>query len=213
MFLDRYDAGKQLANKLLKYKGKKTVVYAIPRGGALTALEVARALEAPLDVVIARKIGHPFNKELAVCAITEDGKRTCDEVGVCCVDSSWLESETTLQLQEIKRQRQVFQGTAKLMSAKGKTAILVDDGIATGLTIKAAVLAIQKQKPEKIIIAVPVAPRSVIEELMQQVDEVVVLRDEPDFKGDVSSCYIHFPEVIDAEVQLVLKHLKTKYNQ
>lgn len=212
MFLDRYEAGKQLAQKLLTYTGKNTIVYAIPRGGVLTAREVVRALKAPLELVVTRKIGHPLSEEVAVCAITEDGERTCDEVGICCVESSWLESETAAQLKEVKRQRRVFQGTEAPLSAKGKIAIVVDDGAATGLTMKAAVRTIQSQSPAKIIVALPVAPESVVQDLLQQVDEVVVLLDEPSFKGSVSAYYTHFPEVFDTDVQLIVQHLKEKYN-
>lgn len=200
MFYDRYTAGKDLAKKLTKWKGESAVVYAIPRGGVLTAFEVAKSLEAPLELVITRKIPHPLNREVGICAITEEGERICDDRGVYGIDAEWIDFETTVQKNEIKRRRAAYGMEHAVISAEGKTAIIVDDGIATGLTMRAAIKAIQKQKPERIIVAVPVAPQTVVEQIEQLVDVVVVLKNESDFKGSVGAYYENFPEVFDREV-------------
>ena len=205
MFFDRYDAGKQLAQKLISYKSSDTVVYALPRGGVLVGYEIAKSLKAPLDVVINRKIGHPLNKECAICAITEEGEMVYDELGLCGIDDDWINIEATAQQKEARRRRFVYKDNQPSISAEGKTAILVDDGIATGLTMKAAIKTIEKQKPTKIIVAVPVAPHEVINKLNKIVDETVVLLEEKSFQGAVGAYYRYFPEVFDKEVQVCLK--------
>lgn len=212
MFFDRYDAGKQLACKLLKYKDTDAVVYALPRGGVLTGMEVAKVLQVPLELVIACKIGHPMNRECAVCAVTEDGERICDEIGVCCVDKSWIESESSTQQAEAKRRRIMYKGNSPAISAEGKIAILVDDGIATGLTMKVAIQSIQKQKPAKIIIAAPVASHDVIVDLGWLVDEVAVIKDEDSFRQAVGAYYKHFSEVSDTEVKAALGFVSSVTN-
>lgn len=205
MFFDRYDAGKQLAQKLEQYRGENTVIYALPRGGVLTGLEITKVLAAPLDIVITRKIGHPLNSEYAICAITEGGHRICTELGLCGVDVDWLEAESSAQQREAQRRRLAYKTEYSSILAKGKVAILVDDGIATGLTMKAAIHQIKKQKPKKIIVAVPVAPHDVVLELEQIVDEVIVINDVTKNLGAISEYYTHFPEVFDKEVTLCLQ--------
>ncbi len=205
MFFDRYDAGKQLASKLQTYKDTDSIVLALPRGGVLVGYEIATALHLPLDVVITRKIGHPFNKEVAICAVTEDGRRVCDDWGLYGLDDdSWLEHETAIAMEEAVRRRKVF-GVQTSLSLKDKTVIITDDGIATGLTMKAALLTICSQKPKKIVLAVPVAPHDVLKELSAEVDEVVVLDTGENYRGAVGAYYTHFPEVFDKEVITCLK--------
>lgn len=207
MFLDRYDAGKQIASKLQTYKDTNSVVLALPRGGVLVGYEIATALHLPLDVVITCKIGHPLNKEMAVCVVTEDGRRVCDDRGLCGLDDdSWLEHETVAATGEIVRRRNVF-GVRAPLSLKNKTVIVTDDGIATGLTMKAALLMIRSQKPKKIVLAVPVAPHDVLKEFSTEVDEVVVLDTGEDYRGAVGAYYTHFPEVFDEEVIACLKQV------
>jgi len=212
MFFDRDDAGKQLAQKLKGYTGTNAVVYAVPRGGVVTGREVSRALDVPMDIVVACRVIHPMNKECAVCAVTEDGERVCDEVGVCCLDDAWIDVESKIQQEEARRRRRVYRGSETPLSAEGRTAILVDDGVATGLSMKAVILAIQKQKPRKIVVATPVAPHRIVTELNQLVDEMVVLKDESHYKGTVSMYYKHFHAVSDKEVQAALGSVETMYN-
>lgn len=205
MFTDRYDAGRQLAAYLQEYKNEDAVVYGLPRGGVLVGLEIAKKINAQLDIVLTRKLGHPFNPDLALCAITEDGQRIYGESGLCGIGLDWIESESAIQQREIQRRRNVYKDQALDIRAAGKVAILVDDGIATGLTMKAAILAIKKQSPQKIVVAVPVAPRQVVLELEQLVDEVVVLDDAFPYRGSVGAYYAFFPKVYDKEVVVSIK--------
>ena len=153
---------------------------------------------------IAHEIGHPLNNEYAICAITESGERVCSEIGLCGVDESWIEFESKVQQKEVCRRLLEYKGNEASVSAGGKIAILVDDGISTGLTMKAAILAIKKQKPRKIIVAVPMATHDRVVEFGQLVDEVVVL---------IESYYIHFSEVSDKEAQVALHQIKTIHNE
>jgi len=205
MFFDRYDAGNQLATKLQSYKNTDTVVLALPRGGVLVGYEIATDLGLPLDIVITRKIGHPFNKEVAICAVTEDGCRVCGDCGLCGLDDdSWLRHETEVAITEAVRQRKVY-GAKTQLSITNKTVIVTDDGVATGLTMKAALLMVRAQKPKKIILAIPVCPRDVLAELTDLVDEVVILDKDKEFRGAVGLYYTHFAEVYDKEVVVCLK--------
>lgn len=213
MFTDRYDAGEQLALRLTKYRGRDTVVYALPRGGVLVGYEIAQKLKIPLDLVITRKIGHPADREFAICAITEDGERVCDESSLQGIDEEWLENASNTEKSEAERRRQIYKGGAASISAKGKLAIVVDDGIATGLTIRAAIKAIKKQQPKKLIVAIPVAPHEVVERLRTEVDAVVVVSEAINFLGAVGQYYANFPEVFDKEVQVCLRQAEQKYKE
>ena len=205
MFFDRYDAGNQLATKLQSYKNTDTVVLALPRGGVLVGYEIATDLGLPLDIVITRKIGHPFNKEVAICAVTEDGRRVSDDWGLCGLDDdSWLRHETEVAMTEAVRRRKMY-GAKTQLSITNKTVIVTDDGVATGLTMKAALLMVRAQKPKKIILAIPVCPRDVLAELTDLVDEVVILDKDKEFRGAVGLYYTHFAEVYDKEVVVCLK--------
>ena len=205
MFFDRYDAGNQLATKLQSYKNTDTVVLALPRGGVLVGYEIATDLGLPLDIIITRKIGHPFNKEVAICAVTEDGRRVCDDWGLCGLDDdSWLRHETEVAMTEAVRRRKMY-GAKTQLSITNKTVIVTDDGVATGLTMKAALLMVRAQKPKKIILAIPVCPRDVLAELTDLVDEVVILDKDKEFRGAVGLYYTHFAEVYDKEVVVCLK--------
>lgn len=205
MFFDRYDAGNQLATKLQSYKNTDTVVLALPRGGVLVGYEIATDLGLPLDIIITRKIGHPFNKEVAICAVTEDGRRVSDDWGLCGLDDdSWLRHETEVAMTEAVRRRKVY-GAKTQLSITNKTVIVTDDGVATGLTMKAALLMVRAQKPKKIILAIPVCPRDVLAELTDLVDEVVILDKDKEFRGAVGLYYTHFAEVYDKEVVVCLK--------
>ncbi len=202
-FKNRQEAGKELSKELYKYKGKDLVVYALPRGGVVLGFEIAKELNAPLDIVIARKIGHPLNPEYAVCAITETGDMFCDEKEKALLGQEWLEKEAEKQKQEAIRRRKAY--SEKHISAENKTAIIADDGIATGLTIKAAIKSLKKENPKKIIVAVPVAPHDIVEELKKDADEIIVLEDAEYYLGSVGAYYDDFPQVSDKEVVDLLK--------
>jgi predicted phosphoribosyltransferase len=204
LFSDRYDAGAHLAKKLQIFKDTDSIVLALPRGGVPVGHGIAVALRLPLDVVITHRIAHPYNTDVAICAITEDGKRVCDDYGLYGVDQSWIDHESVLAMEEASRRRKIFT-VRPSQSIRDKIVILVDDGIATGLTMKAALLGVRAQKPKKIILAVPVCPHLILKELKVQVEDVVVLNDEAHFRGAISAYYRFFPEIADTEIISCLK--------
>ena len=207
MFRDRMDAGEQLAQSILPHKGQDVAVFALPRGGVVLGVEVARALEAPLELIIVRKIGHPQSPEFAIGAVAEDGYVVTSSWEAALVDKWWLESEIHNQQAEAKRRRKFFTGGRERLSARGKVAIIVDDGLATGLTMSAAIHEIQAQQPRQIILAVPVASRDAIDKLRPLVDDIVVLH-VPDLGfGSVGSFYECFDQVSDGEVVELMESL------
>ena len=203
--VNRQEAGKLLAKELYDYKGTDAIVYALPRGGVVLGFEIARELNIPLDIIITRKIGHPNNPEYAVCAITEEGELVCNEFEKSLLDPDWLKREMEKEQKEALRRRKTYLGDRKHTAAHGKTAIIVDDGIATGLTIFAAIQSLKKEKPKKVIVAVPVAPHDMVVKLRREVDDVVVLEDTNNYLGAVGAYYKDFPQVSDQEVIELLK--------
>ncbi len=209
IFEDRRHAGRLLAETLVTMKIKDPVVLAIPRGGVVVAYEVAIRLRCPMDVIIPRKIGAPFQPELAVGAVTEDGTIYVnkDIVAAIGVSESYLEGEAQSQLREIKRRAQVYRKGALPAEVSGKTAILVDDGVATGATMKAAILSLKKYSPKKIIIAVPVGAKETIDEFRKQVDEIVCLH-VPESMYAIGEFYRNFEQTTDQEVVSFLELAK-----
>jgi len=185
-----------LAETLEKYR-RAAVVFALPRGGVETAAEVALGLDAPLGLIIARKIGHPSSPEYAVGAVTETGPAVWNEAERASLDDTWAKQAEAAERSEAKRRRELYLQGRKPVSAKGKTAIIVDDGIATGLTMQAAVQEVKKQNPKQIIVAVPVAPQDSIDTLMEDADEIIVLDNPADFRGAVAAHYENFPQLND----------------
>lgn len=211
LFFNRHQAGKLLAEKLKQYHNNKedVVVYALPRGGVVIAYEIAQALSAPLDLVITRKIGHPENPEYAICAVSESGELLCNEAERKLVGMEWIKHEAQRQIAEAKRRRQKYLGRESL-SAEDKIAIIVDDGVATGLTIKLAIKEIQKQNPAKIIVAVPVIPEDTAKELRSLVDELIALEIGKPFLGSIGQYYHDFTQVEDEEVVKLLNNTFTR---
>lgn len=203
MFESRDQAGEKLAKKLKSFTGKKAIVLAIPRGGVVVGAAVAKAFKVPLNALITRKIGAPGNPELAIGAVGPDKVRVVnwELVSQLQVENDYLTAATEEKCQEIKK-RQAEYGQKKL-EVKGKTVILVDDGIATGATTEAAILWLKTKKAGKIILAVPVAPPEVTKKLKVLVDKVVVL-ETPRFFGAVGQFYQDFPQVSDEEVKKLL---------
>lgn len=203
-FANRTEAGQLLAAALAPYRGDDVVIYALPRGGVVLGAEVARAMQAPLDLVIARKIGHPYNAEYAIGAVSEGGYEVFNEEERANVDPAWFrraEADTRAEAQ--RRRAQYLHGRAR-RSAAGKTAILIDDGIATGLTMFAAIAEMQAMQPRRLIVAVPVIPRETADKLAPLVDAVVALEIPTVFLGAVGAYYTDFPQVSDAEVIALL---------
>ncbi len=209
MFTNRREAGLQLAEKLKHYQSRKGVlVLALPRGGAVTGFEIARAIGAPLDVLIVRKIGFPFQEELAIGAVSETGavvlnQRIITEGGVT---KKYIEDEISAQKKEIDRRIKLYRGGKRLEFEKvvGKTIILVDDGIATGATMKAAIVTLKEEKIERLIVAIPVSPIETADELRAMADEFVCLYTPSDFMA-VGNYYRDFTQVTDEEVAEILK--------
>lgn len=201
-FKDRHDAGRQLAELLEKYKDKDVIVYALPRGGIVIAEEIAKFLHASLDLIFAHKIGHPYQEEYAIAAISEHGLivEASDELQF--VDKKWFEKEKERQVLEMKRRRALYLKNIPKKSAKDKIAIIVDDGIATGLTMQAGIKELKSNQPKKIIAAVPVSPKSTAQLLTSMVDEFVAIEIPPDgqFLGAVGAYYDEFYQVEDQEV-------------
>lgn len=212
IFKDRVDAGRQLAQKLTAYKNKKnTIVVALPRGGVVLGYEVAKELNLPLDIVVPRKIGHPHNPEYAIGAITESGEGIFNETEKELVDPQWLKSEIAKEKKEALRRLKTYRGDNLGFEIKNKIVILVDDGIATGLTMRAAIKSIKKKNPQKIIVAVPVTARDCLAKIKKQADEVIYL-DAPLFFGAVGAFYEVFGQTQDEEVVELMKRSSKKFD-
>jgi predicted phosphoribosyltransferase len=210
-FKDRRDAGRQLAARLLTilhldaHTGPTLrpdlKVLGIPRGGVLVAAQVAKALHAPLDVFITRKLGAPYNPELAIGAVTSDGTVFLDSALIqhLHIPQKLVDRERDEQLREIQRRIEIYRRNMPPLVLKDMTVILVDDGIATGATTFAALRALKNHQPSRVILAVPVAPRQVIPQLRRECDELVIL-DSPDPFVAVGYFYDDFAQVEDAQV-------------
>ncbi|WP_339627899.1 phosphoribosyltransferase family protein [uncultured Maribacter sp.] len=207
MFKNRIDAGRQLAEKLMKFKGENVVVLAIPRGGLPLGEIIAKALKVPLDVSLTKKIGHPFNKEYAIGAVSLEGIILMDEIEV---SKDYIEEETSRIRQKLKKRQDEYYKNRAPMNLEKKTVIVVDDGIATGNTILATADLIKKQKPNKIVVAVPVAPHSAIQKLKDSdnVDEVICLDTPNNFRA-VGQFYENFEQVPDVEAIKLLEDAYT----
>ncbi len=206
-FLDRREAGQLLAAKLATLKEQGAViVLGIPRGGVVVADQVARALDAPLDVFITRKIGAPFNHELALGAVASDGTVFLDQglIHQLHIPRILVEHERNKQLREIERRVARYRGNRPPLAVANKIVILVDDGIATGATTITALRALRKQNPQRMILAVPVAPRPSLPILRAECDELVVLASPEPFVA-VGLFYEDFGQVTDDEVVEILK--------
>lgn len=201
LFKDRIDAGKQLVKKLLKYRGKNTIVLAIPRGGVIVGNEIAKVINAKLDIVVPRKIGSPDDSEFAIGAVASDGSIALDETVVrnYSISEDYIKSKVKKELEEIKRRMTTYRGNKLFPKLRNKIVVLVDDGIATGNTIIVSVKFIKKQKPKKIVVAIPVAPSDFINKVSSMVDEVISLKPlEPYYA--ISMHYLSFEQTSDEEV-------------
>jgi putative phosphoribosyl transferase len=211
-FRDRTEAGKLLASKLSGYANRKDVlVLALPRGGVPVALEVAKELNAPLDIFVVRKLGVPGHEELAMGAIAPGGVCVLDSgiVQRSHVSTSHIETIIAKERAELERREKAYRGDAPTADVLGKTIILVDDGLATGSTMRAAVAAIKRGQPAKIVIAVPTAPPSSVNELRTEVDDVVAYITPRLFFG-VGEWYKKFNQVSDDEVRALLQESKRR---
>ncbi len=208
MFADRTDAGRRLAARLGHLSGQDPVVLALPRGGVPVAFEVARALHAPLDVLLVRKIGAPAHPELAAGAVVDGSEpvlvRNEEVIRGYDLDEAWLRAEVQRELVEIERRRRLYCGDRPPVPLRGRTVVLVDDGIATGTTVRAALRALARQGPRRRILAVPVAPPETLAELAREAEECLAL-EQPEWLGAVGQVYRDFTQTPDAEVVRLLE--------
>ncbi|MER9327883.1 phosphoribosyltransferase [Mesorhizobium sp. M0488] len=202
-FLDRREAGRRLANELAKTKWADPIVLALPRGGVPVAFEIAKALHAPLDILLVRKIGAPEHPEFGVGAVVDGNDPQLllndDALRMLGISSDYIEKEETRQLHEIERRRERYLGGRAAIPVEHRTAIVVDDGIATGSTAAVALKAVQKSGAARTVLAVPVAPPEVIHTLRAEADEVVCLSTPAQFQT-VGSYYVDFEQTSDEEV-------------
>lgn len=204
MFDDRKEAGEQLGRALVKYVGKDVLVLAIPRGGVEVGYEVARTLDADLSLVIVRKLPFPYNPEAGFGAIAEDGSTIIIEQATYGVPQDTLERVIEFQQEEIERRIQVLRNGQPLPDLKGQTVILVDDGIAMGSTMRAAIELCKHQEAGRIVVAVPVTGASAAREIGALVDEMVVLK-KPRYFRAVAQVYRTWHDVSDQEVLEIMK--------
>lgn len=206
IFKDRNDAGQKLAALLKSYKDQiNVIVLGLPRGGVIIAYEIAKELNAELDIIIARKISAPLSPELAIGAITSDGTLFIDEffVKTLHVSQQYIDNEIKKEAEEANRRLSLYRKNKAPLNLKNKIVILVDDGIATGATMMAAIKSIKVQNAKKIIVATPVAPAEVANKIKQNVDEFVCI-DMPEYFDAVGYFYLSFPQVKDSEVVEIL---------
>jgi putative phosphoribosyl transferase len=206
-FGDRSAAGRRLAKALSKYKGTNTVVLALPRGGVPVAAEVAEALNATLDLVLVRKIGVPAQPELAMGAVVDGTApivvRNDEVIELSGVTAREFDEACARELAEIERRRQLYIGRRARAEIAGQVVIVIDDGIATGATMRAALQAIRKRKPKELVLAVPVAPPDTVRQLRQEVDNLLCL-ETPEIFGAIGYFYRDFRQVSDREVVEIL---------
>ena len=212
-FENRVDAGRKLAKALSDYKRQQPVILALPRGGVLVAAEIAAAFNAPLDLVLVRKIGVPFQPELAMGAVVDGGTpiivRNDDVIETAQIDEATFEAVCQKELAEIERRRQRYLGDRERAEISAHIAIVVDDGIATGATTRAALRATRLRNPSKLVLAVPVAPTQSLADLRKEVDDIVCLEDHRIF-GAIGAYYADFTQVSDETVVEVLKRFSVK---
>jgi len=205
IFKDRYDAGRKLAERLAEYRGK-AIVLAIPRGGVPVGYEIAKRLDLPLDLIIPRKLPIPSEPEAGFGAIAPDGTIVLNEdmVRYLGLSAEEIKEIAEIVLDEVKRRVSEYRGDRPLPGLKGKTVIIVDDGLASGYTMIAAARAVKKGRPKKLVIAVPCSPRTSVERLEKEADKVICLAIQPYGSFAVASFYEKFPDLSDEEVKGLL---------
>jgi len=213
-FADRTEAGQKLAQALLQYKGQQVCVYALPRGGVPVAAEIADALGAPLDLLLVRKIGAPMHQELAIGAVVDGGApivvRNEEIIRMTGTSEEAFLKIEKRELAEIERRRKRFVQDRPPLNPEGRIAIVVDDGIATGATMRAALRATRMRKPKKLVLAVPVGAPDSIESLRPEVDEVVCLESPADL-GAIGYYYTDFHQLSDDDVVTTLKRFPAQH--
>lgn len=207
IFKDRQDAGIKLASRLMHYKDRRDViVLALPRGGVVTGYEIAKILHCPLDIIIIRKIGFPGQPELAIGAVSETGTVVLNEdiISMYRISDDYIKQQVSKEEEEISRRKSLYRQGKGIPSLEGKVILLVDDGIATGATMKAAVETLKKEKIERVVVAAPVAPLQTAQEFKRIADEFICLETPSDFLA-VGSYYRDFEQVSNEQVVEMLR--------
>jgi|DewCreStandDraft_2_1066082.scaffolds.fasta_scaffold00455_22 predicted phosphoribosyltransferase len=214
IFRDRAEAGQRLARHLEKYRGEPGFVLALPRGGVVVGAEVAGELHFPLDVIIVRKIGAPGNPEFGIGAVAETGDYEISEevVRELWIPRGYIDRAIQAEMEEIRRRARLYREGRPLPAVEGRTVILVDDGVATGHTIRVAAIALRRLNPKLVVIAVPVAPPEAIPRLQEVADDVVCLATPEPFLA-VGRFYDRFEQVSDAQVIEILKQFRVEQPQ
>jgi predicted phosphoribosyltransferase len=214
LFQDRLDAGRQLAQRLEHYKGQNVLVLGLPRGGVPVAYEVARALQAPLDIFLVRKLGVPGHEELAMGAIASGGVRVLNRSVITALNipKAMVEKVARGEQAELERREQAYRAGRPALQARGRTVILVDDGLATGASMQAAVAGLESHVPGAIVIAVPTAAPETCEAFQDRVDEIVCAFTPQPFHG-VGMWYENFEQTTDEEVQALLNEAARNFSR
>jgi putative phosphoribosyl transferase len=210
IYRDRTEAGKKLAEHLKDYANRQDVlVLALPRGGVPVAIEVANALHAPLDIFLVRKLGVPGQEELAMGAIATGGVRVLNEdvVGYLDIPGEVIDAVAADEERELERRQRLYRGNRPPPDVRARTVILVDDGLATGSTMRAAAAALRKQQPARIVVAVPVSAAETCDEFRMEVDEIICAATPEPFQG-VGLWYEDFSQTTDQEVRDLLENLR-----
>ncbi len=204
-FRDRHDAGRQLGAELATTRLTDPVILGLPRGGVPVAFQVARVLDAPLDVLVVRKLGHPEQPELGLGALGEGGVQVLNDalIGECGISTRRLQHVVQVERTELQRRSQRYRGEREAIPVAGRTAVLVDDGLATGSTARAAIEVARRRGAAEVVLAVPVAPDSTVAELRHIADQVICLQ-TPRWFGSVGSYYDDFEQTSDEEVARLL---------
>jgi putative phosphoribosyl transferase len=208
-FRDREDAGRRLAERLAGYRGESPIVFALPRGGVPVGYEIAHALEAPLDIFISRKLGAPGREEFGIGAVAQGGVRVLNERAVEALEipEEYIERVAKEEAEEIERRLRILRGDRPELEVEGRTAVLVDDGLATGVTARAAVEALRQRNPGRLVLAVPVCAAQSVELLRLEVDEMVCL-EAPSKLMAISLWYQDFYQVEDEQVVELLERAR-----
>lgn len=203
LFKDRFDAGEQLAKKIQITDPENAVVLALPRGGIPLGVSVSHKYQLPLDVVLAKKITHPLQTEFAIGAVAEGGQPIANPQAH--IKEEWLENELPNVRAEIKRRRNLYSDVLVKQPLENKEVIIVDDGIATGMTMFAAIEAVREAQPARLTIAVPIIPKETYEALQPLVDDIFYIDIPQQFLGAVGAYYQHFPQLSDETVNDLLR--------
>jgi putative phosphoribosyl transferase len=214
LFEDRGDAGRQLAERLAPYAEERPIVFALPRGGVPVGTEVSRSLGAPLEVIVSRKLGAPGQPEFGIGAVAPGGVRVLNERAVRAlgIEEEYLEMISTRELAEAERRLKLFRGDRPYPDLEGRTAILVDDGLATGVTARAALLALRRMNPRRLVLAVPVCAVQTAELLRPETDDLICLLAPANLEA-VGLWYRNFEQTSDEEVVRLLEEPRRSTDQ